>query len=272
MHPETRLLALKLARFWRTPLLLGMNSCVADDPEHMRCYNSAVLIADGLPLGRYDKVHRVPFGEYVPVRNWLPWLSAVAPYDFDYSVHPGEQFTHFPLAAAAGDFSFGVVICYEDTVPEMANPYVRDPQSAVNFLINISNDGWFDGTSEHDEHLAICRFRAVECRRSVARAVNMGISAVVDSNGRVLRPERDGEENVWRVRAENGRAPALPVSEWHKFKKVQGVLLAAVPIDGRTSLCARWGNWLPWSCWGLVAVGLVAARLRRRAAPSPGGA
>ena len=53
------------------------------------------------------------------------------------------------------------------------------------FLLNVSNDGWFDGTSEHDQHLAICRFRAVECRRSVARAVNMGISAVIDGNGRV---------------------------------------------------------------------------------------
>src|SRR5207302_726194 len=59
---------------------------------------------------------------------------------------------------------------------------------AVDFLVNISNDGWFDGSCEHEEHLALCRFRAIEARRSVARSVNMGISAIIDSNGRVQKP------------------------------------------------------------------------------------
>ena len=84
-------------------------------------------------------------------------------------------------------YSFGVAICYEDTDPDRTRPYGGgDGGPPADFLLNISNDGWFDGTSEHDEHLAICRFRAVECRRSVGRAVNMGISAVIDGNGRVL--------------------------------------------------------------------------------------
>ena len=67
--------------------------------------------------------------------------------------------------------------------------------SRRDFLVNISNDGWFNGSCEHEEHLAICRFRAVECRRSIARAVNMGISTVIDGNGRVRWPHRS--YRVW---------------------------------------------------------------------------
>ena len=86
----------------------------------------------------------------------------------------------------------------------------------ADFLINISTDGWFDGTSEHDEHLAICRFRAVECRRSVGRAVNMGISAVIDGDGRVLEP-RPVEGTEWdraavRATFENQFAGLSPTS------------------------------------------------------------
>ena len=124
--------------------------------------------------------------------------------------------------------------------------------------MNISNDGWFDGTSEHEEHLAICRFRAVECRRSVVRAVNMGVSAVIDGNGRVLRPELvrcDGDNCIWQVAGDH--PGPLPVSDWSQFKKVAGVLIATVPIDSRSSLYARWGDWLPIGCWIVVGAGVA---------------
>src|SRR5207249_6450425 len=118
-------------------------------------------------------------------------------------------------------FYFGVMICYEDSDACLARQYNRAGADgpAADFLINISNDGWFDGTSEHEEHLAICRFRAVEARRSVARAVNMGISAVIDGNGSVV---------------------VLPGSSWEESKKIEKILKAAIPIDRRASLYARW--------------------------------
>src|SRR5262249_40290951 len=171
---------------WGTDALLGLNSRVLMDEKKSKRYNSAVLVRrDGEVAGRYDKIHRVPFGEYVPFRESLPWMNAFAPYDFDYSVQPGEQMTRFTL----GQYHFGVLICYEDTDPYLARQYMRPgDEPMADFLVNISNDGWFDGTAEHEEHLAICRFRAVECRRSVARSVNMGISAVIDGNGRGLGP------------------------------------------------------------------------------------
>ena len=70
--------------------------------------------------------------------------------------------------------------------------------------------------------------------------------------------------HVWCVPAEPAEQEELPPSAWKDFKKTSGVLLASIPIDTRTSFYARFGDWLPWSCWGLLAVGLVRGRLRRR--------
>jgi len=239
--------SLKLARIvaerWRTPVLLGLNVQALQNDDRSRRYNSAILIqADGGAGGRYDKIHRVPFGEYVPFGEALPFMNHFSPYDdSSYSVHAGEHFTRFPL----GVYHFGVIICYEDSDPYLARQYVRADSDgpAVDFLLNISNDGWFDGTSEHEEHLAICRFRAVECRRAVARAVNMGISAVIDGNGRVV---------------------ALPADSWSQSKKIEAVLTANIPIDRRASLYALWGDWLPWGCWLVVSLGVGWGIVRRK--------
>jgi apolipoprotein N-acyltransferase len=265
------------AKRWHTSILLGLDTEVHTGPGTHRLYNSALLIReDGRPAGRYDKIHLVPFGEYVPLRGWVPWMDKLAPYDFDYSVTSGEEFTRFdlPSRAAGRTCTFGALICYEDTDPAVARPYAGgDGKPAADFVLNISNDGWFDGTSEHDQHLAVCRFRAVECRRCVARSVNMGISAVIDGNGRVLEPKRLEKEQVppgarppdlrvWAVSAVPGAA-GLPMSRWGEFKKVPGVLLASVPLDDRVSLYARWGDWLPWACWAVVGLGLTWALLRR---------
>jgi apolipoprotein N-acyltransferase len=265
-------------------ILLGTNVVQEQDDLHLVRYNAAVLLtSDGKPAARYDKIHRVPFGEYVPLRDWIPLMSKLAPYDFDYSVQPGTGPTRFSMQQADGHrrpFTFGVMICFEDTDPVMARPYGGDGGSATDFLVNISNDGWFLGTSEHDEHLAICRFRAIETRRAVARAVNMGISAVIDANGRVLKPElrfiarppegvamTEAERpRVWDVTPIDCKVAELPVSEWHQFKRVQGVLSATIPLDHRGSLYARWGDWLAWACWVGVALGMIWGTVKRSAA------
>jgi apolipoprotein N-acyltransferase len=263
---DCRLLAESLTDVWKTPMLMGMNATVMEHDHKLRSYNSAILLdVHGKWQGRYDKIHRVPFGEYVPLRSLVPWLNSLAPYDYDYSVSPGQQFTRFELPARKGlsMSRFGVVICYEDTDPAMSRPYLgSDGKPPVDFLLNNSNDGWFDGTSEHDQHLAICRFRAIECRRSIARAVNMGISAVIDSNGRVLAPTWSQKDDVnrWEVQA---NASGLPVSEWHNYKKVAGVLLVNIPIDSRSSFYARWGDWFASGCGGMLLLTLIGLRLQR---------
>lgn len=241
----------------RPAVLLGTNAMewYPQQRPPLRRFNTALLVGpDRTMSGRYDKIHRVPFGEYVPLRDWIPFMERFAPYDFDYSITAGKKQETLPL----GRFHFGVVICYEDTDTTLARAYVNPTEGPkADFLLNTSNDGWFDGTAEHEQHLAICRFRAIEARRAVARSVNMGISAVVDANGRVLAPERRGVGEgpaLWEI----GATPAaLPVERWSEFKKTPGVLLAQIPIDDRGSLYARWGDWLPWACWGVLAVLLL---------------
>ena len=271
---------------WPTPLLLGLNGNVLQVDNRPRRYNSALLFAPtGEILGRYDKIHRVPFGEYVPLRDLIPWMKTFAPYDFDYEVAEGSRHPQLPLVGRdQRRYVFGSTICYEDTDPVIGRPYGnRAGPSAVDFIVNSSNDGWFDGTAEHEQHLANCRFRAIECRRSVARSVNMGISAVVDGNGRVLRPHPLPQPDwlrllavaptgggiaalpwkplldyrpvvhVWDIPA---NAEELPVRQWHEYKKIPGVLLATIPLDCRSSFYAWAGDWLPWSCWGLLGFSL----------------
>jgi apolipoprotein N-acyltransferase len=236
------------ARRWQTNLLLGVNTMTLGADSQERRYNSAVYVTrDGKIGGRYDKIHCIPFGEYVPFRETLPWMKTFAPYDFDYSVTPGERLLRFPLGA----YHFGVLICYEDTDASLARQYAlaADGAPAADFLVNISNDGWFNGTSEHEEHLAICRFRAIETRRSVARAVNMGVSAVIDGNGRVVD---------------------LPRPTWRESKKIAAIVQAVVPIDHRASPYARWGDWLPASCGLVLCFGLVAGSVRMRRLLSAG--
>jgi apolipoprotein N-acyltransferase len=267
-HEECRRMMQYFAQHWATDSLVGLNTVVTDEGGRPRRYNSALLLgADGKPAARYDKIHRVPFGEYVPLLDWFPWMQYFAPYDFPYSVLPGDGQTRLPL----GPYRFGVLICYEDTDPYLARQYVRrdGAEPAADFLVNISNDGWFNGTSEHEEHLAICRFRAVECRRAVARAVNMGVSAVIDGNGRVLAPRPATPTEgvtpaVWELDVPGGPAESLATSDWARFKKVSGMLTGTIPLDRRQSLYAAWGDWLPQACGLVAALGLLTSAFFRR--------
>ena len=232
---------------WETSILFGLNGHEWDG-QRMWKSNTALLVGPHLvePL-RYDKMHLVPFGEYVPLEGPLPFMAWFTPYEKGYSCRPGEKWTRFPLAARDGrNFTFGCLICYEDSDPYLARQYVA--AEPVDFFVNISNDGWFDGTEEHEQHLAICRFRAVEARRSVVRSVNMGISAVIDPDGRVV---------------------ALPDPDWSKSKKVEAVVTAAVPIDTRGSLYATLGDWIPAACWAAALIALVLTLRRKRSLPSP---
>jgi apolipoprotein N-acyltransferase len=144
----------------------------------------------------YDKIHLVPFGEYIPLRTIFPFLVAFVP--FDASLNAGERQTIFRMTSAVKRPNSGVLICYEDTDSELARRLRRD---GADFLVNISNDAWF-GLSELDQHFVTARFRAVENRTGVIRSGNNGLSGLIDPLGRaeiVLDKDeiRSGTGDLW---------------------------------------------------------------------------
>ncbi|MCI0356455.1 MAG: apolipoprotein N-acyltransferase, partial [Acidobacteria bacterium] len=150
--PETPL-HVDLSSLGRAAHLLGVNLAV-EEGEQVRLYNSAMLFDDGARLiDRYDKMYRVPFGEYVPWEEALPFMRWFTPYENDYSIRAGERLTVFPVPGTP--YRFSALICYEDTVPHLATEFLRAGVGGKrpDFFVNISNDGWFKGSAEHEQHL-----------------------------------------------------------------------------------------------------------------------
>jgi len=222
-------------------------------------YNSAFLYeprGDQAPV-KYSKIHLVPFGEVVPFKQSMPWLYNLlmkfSPYDFDYNLTPGTRFTVFEMKSskAQKDYRFGVMICYEGTVPQIARGFAIDKNDAkkVDWLVNISNDGWFvkfaDGkvkpSTELQQHTIASVFRAVENRLSVLRSVNTGISCLIDPLGRIQNGYMAGD---------------LPREVFDRAG-VEGYFADRVVIDSRVTIFSRFGQWLGTSCVVLVLCILI---------------
>jgi apolipoprotein N-acyltransferase len=143
-------------------------------------YNSAVLVnTQGDYVDRYDKMHLVPFGEYIPLPNLIPFLARFVP--FDESLIAGTRRTIFRIPFEQGTAKFGVLICYEDADADMAR---RLRLAGADFIVNMSNDAWF-GESELGQHFVAARYRAIENRVAVLRNGNNGITGIIDPLGKV---------------------------------------------------------------------------------------
>lgn len=165
-----------LARSRNDYLILGSPSYETKSgrTHHM---NSAFAVSNsGMIVGRYDKIHLVPFGEYIPLRYIFPFMGQLLPGMSDFisgnGIHPLQL----------GDKKVGVLICYESIFPEISREYKK---SGVQLLVNITNDAWFGRSSAPYQHMSMAVFRAVENRMFLARSANTGISAVIDPCGRV---------------------------------------------------------------------------------------
>lgn len=187
-----------------TTLLVGTASTEwsSDEPGARldRRYNSVLLFSppdspNRLPLAdaRYDKIHLVPFGEYMPWVDRSAWLkhlflTYISPYDFDYSVQRGTEKTVFevPLRESGRTVRVVTPICFEDAVSRLTRRMVFDRGvRRADFMVNLTNDGWFAGSAQRSQHAQIAALRAVELRTPMVRSVNTGISSVWDASGRL---------------------------------------------------------------------------------------
>jgi apolipoprotein N-acyltransferase len=155
------------------------------DPAQLDAFNSAILLdANGRVAGLYDKVRLLAFGEYIPGVEAFPWLRKLLPEgagQFTAGKGPGVMSFRGP---GGEDWQLGPVICYEDILQGFLRGVGR---LHPNLLVNLTSDSWFGADSEPWEHLALAVYAGVELRVGMVRAVNSGISALIDPNGRVVQ-------------------------------------------------------------------------------------
>ncbi len=157
--------------------------------EGKKFYNSIVSVdSNGLITQKYDKKRLVPFGEYFPFRSYFPaWVDSIIPGGADYSV--GQN----PVSLNFGNKNKALpLICYEAIFPNFVKKYLKDQK----LLLNLTNDAWFDGTFGPYQHFAMARVRAVESGIPLVRIANTGITAVVDSKGRIVERLKTKQQGV----------------------------------------------------------------------------
>jgi len=247
-------------------LVIGVDTLVArrDGYDH---FNSAAFVtpANGLS-DRYDKIHRVPFGEYIPLRDTLPFLHKLTPFGDAFGIAAGTHVHVFQYK----DWKMVPLICFEDTVPHLVRSMAATAEKEkgpVDILVNLTNDGWFHGSSELDQHLITAQFRCIENRMPMVRAVNTGISAFIDGNGAVRDPETIIDLDAVVKNERPARKSIRDPQTGRYYKQWNAAFVSTVPLDPRSSLYQRFGDWFAVICTTACLVICVAGVWR--AAPKP---
>lgn len=199
----------------RTSLLINSMETAPNDGA----YNSAMLIdAQGGFAGQYDKIYLLPFGEYMPIPDWVPGVSLIPPIVGNFTA--GERYPLLPV----GTGKAGVMICFESAIPSLARRYTVD---GADMIIEISNDGYLGPTPVLRQHLANGIFRAVENRRPVVRATNAGISALITPRGEVKEPTKDFVPDARTFRVE---APATTPTFYARYGDILAIACAVISL------------------------------------------
>src|SRR4030042_2628446 len=216
---------LSLAKKVNAPILFGSLAYEQrSKPEDYKYFNSAFLVSpEDKKVSQYDKVHLVPFGEYVPLKPFLPFVEKMVVGVGDFS--PGKNFTLFAIPRAR----CGVLICYEIIFPNLSRNYCK---SGANFLVTITNDAWFGRSSAPYQHFSMAAFRAVENRVFVARAANTGITGFVDPNGKIVK-----QGGIFKEEAMNG----------------------TIRLSNQKTFYTLYGDVFAWACTALSLLLLVKA-------------
>ncbi len=207
---------------WVVTGSLGVRNASQSSATSTEVYNSAALIApDGTWTERYDKVHLVPFGEYVPFRSIFSFASGLTEQVGDFS--RGMQ--RIPLRA--GDQHLGTFICYESIFPDEVRQFAL---AGAQVLVNLSNDGWYGDSGAYAQHLSQSRMRAIENQRWLLLSTNTGVTAAIDPYGRIV--ER------------------LP-------RKIRATLAAHYALSNVTTFYTRHGDWFGYLCAIISVIALI---------------
>jgi apolipoprotein N-acyltransferase len=182
----TRQYAQSIARDTNSYFLLGIVGYVPGSGRSKPLNSTVLLAPDGSVVSQYDKIHLVPFGEYVPLKPWLGFADKLTAEVSDFV--PGGRYvvSELPGGRMAG------VICYEAIFPDLVRRFVKE---GAEVLVNTSNDGWYGSSAARDQHLLMARMRAIENARYLLRATNTGITALVRPDGSIakrLAPDQAG--------------------------------------------------------------------------------
>jgi apolipoprotein N-acyltransferase len=211
-----------------------------DNPKNREFYNSSFLISpEGRLIERYRKRALVIFGEYIPLVRWLPFFKWFTPIDGGFT--SGDRAIPFELTDL--NVKASVLICFEDIFPHLAREYAEED---TDFLVNITNNGWFGEGAAQWQHGTSALIRAVENGLPLVRCANNGLTCWVDGHGRLRQ-----------LFQPNGRG-----SEYGA-----GVMTAEIPLLGSgekrvPTFYNRHGDWFGWGCVGMAVI-MVARRIAR---------
>jgi apolipoprotein N-acyltransferase len=196
-YPELHDRIAALAREVRTPLIVGAVGLDFDaQGRATHHYDSAFVFShEGELLDRYDKSHLVPFGEYLPLRPLLGhFINALATGSISSDVSEGERVRAIDVPLANGEtIRVGIPICYELIFPDLVRRFAED---GAELLVGITNDAWYGRTGSPYQFLAMTGLRSAEARLPGVRAANTGVSALIDSDGRVRSATRIFERDL----------------------------------------------------------------------------
>jgi apolipoprotein N-acyltransferase len=223
-------------------IILGSDDAIPrPDRDEFDIYNSSFLVS---PLGKLEGVYRkralVIFGEYIPLERWAPFMKYLTPVGGSFSA--GEH----PVPFTLGDLGVktSVLICFEDIFPHLGREYVRED---TDFLLNLTNNGWFGESAAQWQHAANAVLRTVENRVSLVRCANNGLTCWVDSYGAMHEVYFDHSPDIYRAGYKIVDVPLLSTGEKRQL-----------------TFYNRQGDWFGWACVSLTGILLIASTLRQR--------
>lgn len=225
-------------RVW---MILGANDAQTRkngrDPGKVDFFISGFLVdPSGQLVGKYHKRQLVMFGEYMPLSRWLPFLNSLRANQGGFTRGQGPV----PFILTEHQAKISVLICSEDVFPHLVREYV---EADTDFLLNLTNDGWFGESAVQWQHAIDALFRAIENGVPLVRCTNNGLTCWIDARGRMHEVQFAGSRNVYSAGFKIVQIPLRPKGQ-----------------DGRMTFYQRYGDWFGWSCVGWTGI-MLARRL-----------